>query len=367
MALVGGDVRFYYTVDATTGTNQPDPNDSLGGNRASNTIETVQSSPTSAMTNRFQMIDTAQIGTPPTLPAWLAFCEGVNALQMREIVAFDNGTGEFTFEQPFVGLAAIGDVYRYCELGHLFDAIDREEASGGIPTYRSIVCRNQTGVTLNDRAFFRGFDALDGGVPFDLGVSGDRETGSPATPVIANDRVVPDLLDTLFDSAQTAEFVRPHSAASSQAPKIQTTTWLDLNDIYMWLKRGTPALSRISTASAELLIVSLSNAGGDPDPLTSCVPIVWESVGIVPEVIPTFDRQPRTFGGALVESVCRDDFAQIPIEDESIDHTLTVGPGSLVVDNLAVTDEDGILRVVYVSPENDANAGDTVTVQAKVT
>lgn len=367
MALVGSDVRFYFTIDDTLGTNQPDPNDSLGGNRAGNTIETVQSSLTVAMTNRFQFIDTTQIGSPPTLPAWVAFVEGINALQMRRIIAFDNGTGEFTVEQPFVGLGGIGDFFRYCELGHLFDAVDREEASGGIDTFRSIAVRNQTGVTINDAFYFWGFDSDDGGIPLDLGASGDIEFSAANTPVSANDRVVPDLQDLAFDGASTALFQRPHSRASSLEPNGGHPSWIDTRDNYLWIQRGTQALSRISEASAELLILTLSNTGGDPDPLTTCVPIVWESVGIVPEVIPAFDRKPRTFGGATVVTLCRDDFALVAIPDESIEHELTVGPGSLVIDPQRVTDEDGILRVVYLAPENDANAGDTVTVEARVT
>jgi len=370
VALIGSDFNFYLTVD-TTGhgiTAQPDPNDSLGEYRSTTPVENIESTLTSAMTSRYVCVDSAMIAHPDAAnfpDAWMAFTMGNNAIEMRQVEAFDSTTGTFTFYEEWPGLGAIGDSYRMCWAGHLFAEAGATESAEGSVKYRAIVIHNITGSTLaNVSVYLKEVRKLR--ADFDL-AAGNSSSSGPILDLIADEDTAPDISQSQQAFNQgTGSFADPRSFATAIDQPPGTNTMTNNQHEAIWLRRTILSPSFGGTAAVLLVVGTATTAGGpDPNPFATCVPIVWNVVGFTPSLDVSFDRAVRTFGGAAIDVDFRTAEGDLPVPDQDLwVEIVPPSPGNVISDNPQTTDEDGAVRAVYLSPEDEAEVGTLVTVRA---
>lgn len=324
-----------------------------------------------------EVSDIATFGDGPTQPtidlsdAWVCFVTGSNALTARKIETLDDSTGRVTFAQEWGATPQAGDVYRLYTPQLLFDVASAAECAAGVIDHRCIWWKNETGVTVADVvAYFVPLDPLSTDV--DIAVS-DKSGTASEVPTIADEEDEPDLT-TLgtpdFALSIPASFRHPvdRTTASESPRNGLSTNYANLQQRAMWLRRTVDALSRAGKA-AWLVILEGSTTGGDPDPIGTAFILYFEMAGFTPNLEVEFDRTPRTFGGARITGRLTDADIGVAIEGIDMDFGLIApSPGALSTPSPLpiATDEDGEVLIAYDGPDDEAEVGSSVQVEAKV-
>jgi hypothetical protein len=364
MALTGDAFAFHFSVESGYLDPQTDPDQSLGGFRSATRVEELESAVTSVVST-FMFIDTAQIGGGlDHVGKWMVFVTGNNAVGARQILFHDNTTGEIGVAPEWGSTPQVGDDYRISEATGLFDDVSAPECAEGHVDHRCLYLLNSTSVTLTDIRFY--LEPLDhSGTNMEV-TAGNRSVGTDEVPVSADEEDDPDTDSTGaggFTTTTPQRFRSSRDYASAIEVPSTTSGWNLTNGSTsaLWIRRTIPSLSKRFDDAAWLLVAE--ETGG----VKTAVPIVFNLDGYTAQVTAAFDRTPRTFGGAHITVEVIDADFEFPIEDEDVFIAIDSGPGTL---NSAAqpidTDEDGIARAVYVSPEDDAQAGNTVVIEAKV-
>lgn len=302
---------------------------------------------------------------------YLVFITGVNAMEARKVLFHNVATGEMHLERPLPSLGSSGDIYRLGRAMELFnDGPTPLECAEGLVDHRLIVLRNTTGEQLTNVRFW--LKPLNPRT-IDIQIAaGDTDIGATGIPSIAVDTDVPDIKTTgsAFFSNAVQAFRRPLDFASAtETPHRPTASDLIMGnnvDIPIWIQRTTLPLTRQGKSAWLLVVEAASGSISGAGPWRSACVIASEPAGFTPDFTLTFDRTPRTFGGAHLIARLRDASTGVPVEDIDIEFELLVGPGTIEsVTDPVVTDENGIARAEYIAPEDDSQAGATVTIEAR--
>lgn len=367
MALNGQDIELHLAIPGgTLNDPQPDPNDSLGGPMASTTVEEVESTVTSAG-DEHQFTDNTQTSTSH-VGKWLLFVTGVAAMEALRIETHDTGTGKMTFEGEFLTAPQVGDVYRIFNTSSLFEPATAAQAAQGFTSYRLIFVENATGDTLeNFRAYLQPLDR--GRVTYRIAMSDDQFIGG-AVDVLSDETEEPNLNDADFRQNQRQFWRTPRSfAQAAGSTPFDTSNNLNNNRrIPIWVERTVAPLSQGFEASAWLLILEAASAtGGGAGPWRTGIVLTDEITGFTPSLVVSFDRTPRTAGGARMTVTLTDALSGAPIANESVTIELVApSPGSLAGETGLVTDEAGQVSFVYHAPDDEAEVGTSVQIQASI-
>jgi hypothetical protein len=343
----GDQISFLYSGAASLGAAQTDPNASLGGWQSSTNPYHTEGSLTSAMTLANEFVDTAQIGNlDVAVGDWILFVTGTNALEARKVTAFTSGTGFFRLRDPLPNLGAIGNVYRVHGPNNLFDDVPSSESEVGRVEYRGVFAQQNSGVTLNDPAFY--FSLVEGGTSSpEIAADDGHLTQFPETLSSETDEPDLSLLGT------NIRFERPLNYASAFPAAPATGFWLNTQNRALWLRRTVFANAREEGESVWAVIVETSDTGGDPSPLRSGFLIVFDLDGYPEEIEIEIDRNVYVGGGGRVKATVLTSTG-VPVENEYVGFSIETGPGTLYDDaGNDVTDENGEVAVTYHGPASD--------------
>jgi len=289
---------------------------------------------------------------------WLVFITGANAVDARKIIYHDNTTGEMGFKVPWGTAPVIGEIFRISGARHLFDDVTAQQCAEGHVDYRGISFYNTTGGSLTDVRFYI--------IPLDPGTTGldiacgNAQIGASDMDTISPDTQEPNLVtDSAFSSTRPQSFRRPDDYASGKDAPASGTSFSLANFFHsnIWIRRTTPALSKRKDSAAWLLV--MEETGGTK----TAVPIVYDVLGYDVAFSLDLDRIPRTFGGSRVTARVADDTLGQAAQDESVTIEIDSGPGTLVSETQPLdTDVNGEAFAIYHSPEDDAEAGNSVTI-----
>lgn len=366
----GNEILVHLSGATSAGGAQADPNASLGRFYSSSFLHELEGSVTSGgIGGGRTFADSARIGdgVDAHVGKWILFLTGADAVDYAtRVEAFDNSTGEFILRDVIPNGLSAGDDYRLFVVGNLFDQATALEAALGHVDHRMVALRNiDTNSAANVRVYLEEVDP--GPVAFDLVI--DNAAGSHLDyNALTDDEDDPDL--SQFYTA--ARFTRPESRdtppGQAPAPFVPASgiTALPANgtgSAGLWLRRTVRSASR-GFESVWKLVVDSTTTGGDPDPLRSGALIVSSVAGLTEALAVNLDRFPRLLGGARVRGVLTAQETGLPLEDETVTFSITAGPGTLAQSE-ADTDSDGLARVVYISPTDPADVGQTVTIQGE--
>jgi hypothetical protein len=293
---------------------------------------------------------------------WFVFVTGNNAIDARKCIYHDNTTGVMGFAPVWGTAPAVGEIYRISGPGHLFDDVTAAQCAAGHIDHRCLFLYNGTGVTLTDiRLYLLPLD--DNGVELEV-VAGNLQKGTNPVGSIAVDTDEPDLDDNLGADAFTSSIPQrfkqlPNYAAAINTPDPGTFDLVNLGSLPLWLRRTVPALHKRVDSSAWLLVAE--ETGGTKTAMV----ITHDVLGFTASFTGELDRIPRTFGGGRFTATVVDATIGLPIEDESVTIVISSGPGTLNSESQPLdTDVNGEAFAIYISPEDDAQAGNSVTITA---
>lgn len=362
MPLDGQSFAFHMSVAGVYLNPQGDPNQSLGGYRSSTRVEELESSVTTQVSD-FIFRDSTQTGSSH-VGKWIVFVLGTNAIDARQILYHDTGTGDIGVSPAWGTAPAVGEVYRISGALNLFDNLSVLECVEGHIDHRCLFLYNNTGSILQDIRFY--LEPLNpSGTNFEV-VAGNNMKGVNPVTASADEEDNPST-DTTGASGFTTTTPQRFRAArdyDSARAVPSTTSGFNLNNLNssaLWLRRTTPELTK-KMDNAAWLLVAEQNTG-----VKTAVPLVFDLAGYTPQLAASFDRKPRTFGGARIDISVVDASYGFPIEDEEVYVVIDTGPGTLnSAPQPLSTDADGETYAIYVGPEDEAYVGSTVTVEAKM-
>lgn len=294
---------------------------------------------------------------------WMVFLTGSNAMDSRKIIYHDNTTGVMGFAPVWGTAPSVSDIFRIAGPNDLFDIITASQCAEGGVDYRHLRMWNNTGVLVSDVRLY--LVQLEG-EGFELEIAAGN-LGKGANPIasIATDEDEPDIRDNsgidAFTSTIPQSWRKPDDYESArETPWSSSGFSFNIGQNFgIWLKRTSPVLHKRIDGAAWLLV--MEETGGTK----TAVPIVFDAAGFNPTFTLEIDRKPRTFGGAHVTTRVVDDQIGQPVPDESVTIAITTGPGILNTDTQPLdTDVNGEAGGVYISPEDDAQAGNSVTITA---
>ncbi len=296
---------------------------------------------------------------------WCLMLTGVNATEARFILKHDATTGELFFEKDWPCLSASGDFYRVFNNANLFDNLTQAESANGVTDYRCVYLQNDLGAAIVAGGLW--LVPLDPGpVKLEFAAGG---TTKNTVPSISVDTTVPDIVTTGgsgFDTTNRQDFGQPRDVTASEDFPSGIANMASAGFFPIWLKRTVPKLTRKNTRSAWLLVVGGTNTGGDPSPIRGGMVIASNVVGFTPVVKVVLNRFATAFGGARVEATVSDVLTGALIEGVDVTFKLTSGTGSLAALGPIKTDAEGLAVTGYLPPNNDADVGTTIVVEAKV-
>jgi hypothetical protein len=289
---------------------------------------------------------------------WIVFVTGNNAVDARQIAFFDGSTGDVGVAEAWDSAPVATEIFRICGPQSLFDDITPAQCAEGHTDHRSLCIFNNTGGLITDlRVYLVPLDpnntVLEVACGNAAGTTADIDTISPDTEE-------PNLVtDTTFSSTRPQSWRRPDDYDSAIDTPAGGFNLNSLFHAWVWLRRIVPPLHKRSDSSAWLLVVEETSG------VKSAIPLVFDVDGFNPTFSLVSDRKPRTFGGARVTASVVDNQIGQPVEDESITIAITSGPGTLNTDPQPLdTDVNGEVEGIYISPEDDAQAGNSVTITA---
>lgn len=365
-------MNFRFSGVAATGDSQPDPNDSLGSFRASNSPYAAGTLIVGQTALHLQIYFGA---ADMPVGSWVTFLTGNNAGASRRVAAELGGTVAY-FTDPWPALSAIGDSYRVSDETDLFnDGPTIAECGAGVVDHRGLYFFNESGERLDDLRFYL-MPLNPTTIPLDI-VVGDRPISTPFDNFagISVDTDDPPLTFTGGGgsfSTTVQEFRRPRNFASTlDTPSSGVGSSFNLNNfnaVAIWVKRNVLAQTRKGDSVTWALVAEAADGQTTPGPHVSIMTISSAPAGFTPDLSTAFDRTPRTFGGARVTGTLLDLTTQLPVIGVPMEFSLVApSPGSLATPTPAdYTDDDGQAVVQYTGSEDEADVGDDVEVQTKI-
>lgn len=365
MALVAGDVEWRLSGASSDGGAQSNPALSLGRFASSSTFAWVDSTLTAAASSgAVVVVDSARIGGPVPVDAWLVFVSGplggAGGFFVSRVVSLDTTTGAWSLDRALPAGVSSGNRYLVFESGSLFDDVSPIEAasSAGHADHRMVYAWNITGSNLASVRFH--LEPVEPGpVAFELVAR--NVTTVTDLPAVAVDTDPPSLVN--FPQPRRFVEVRGRDTVAGPQPASGTLAVQTAFKVAVWIRRTISPVA-LGATSVWRLVMSATNTGGDPDPFRSVALLVSRVSGVTPVLSAGFDRRLRVAGGARVEATLRALETGLPLADELLRFEVTGGPGGLV-EVEKETSARGVARVSYLSPTSEASAGDVVTVAAR--
>ncbi len=292
-------------------------------------------------------------------------------------------SGKMLLESPLPADGAIGDTFRICYSGNVFGNVTAEESRLGVTDYRCIAFRSAQPAAITIPRFYiipldTGGCRLDvlpqfqntnfiGTDPMELYGENDGLPPEPhKSPLHQWGRVDGAELGGWSDAnwTESPTFVRPPNVTFA-VPVTGSTSISQNTTRPILLRRIVPSGRAARQRCHFLLVLTSPLTGQDPDPFFSVIPIVFDIEGTPLTITVSFDRFAFIGCGSFVIATVTDTGTGSPVEGVFVDFELTVGPGTLAVNN-AFTNKNGEAIAVYNSPTSDTFEGDPVTVVAKL-
>lgn len=322
----------------------------------------------------------AAMGDGPELPAppvidhagkWITFHTGANINAAREVVDFDDGTGQFTIGDnlgagPLAADAAVSDTYRIWPANGFFSSIDNTQSVERVDVHRLVYMSNGTGGTLPTYRLW--VNAIDPG-PLTCEVAqGDIVGAEPVITVLADEEQTPDLGPTSnfnFTVDSIERFARPGNYPAAEFTSPLTVTQISTADFApVWVRLAFRATEPLPLPHRCVFQINADSANGTT---IGSMLVVIDVEGANEELVLGPDRLLRLAGGARVQAVARDATTGAAIPNRTVSISQTVGPGTLGPQSADVTDDTGNpVRATYLSPTDPADIGDTVTFRVEV-
>lgn len=372
--MAGGElIRFYGTTGSggsADGQSQPDKTLWLGRYRASQRLDEIQSTLTSAQVRLHRFVDTARIGdgVQAHQMKWVLIQTGPAAMSPARVMSFNNSTGEFILDRATLALGQAGDYYAVFDVENVFPSVTAAQASAGQTLYRCIAVRNESGVTLtNARLRFRVLNLE----PYQMGAIWN--TVNSMNFLYVPDQYTSPLNDNghrivlggadLFTYAP-GEFQRPFVAMK---PYFGNQGHLTTRALF--LRREIAANTPYRASVALLVSVESDTTGQDPDPLVGGAIIAFDVAGPTYSTELEVDRYVHINGGCRLNGTIISAVTGEPIENLLVKYQIEPGDdGTLVVANnpttgYEITDEYGRVGATYIAPTNPALEGDAADLQ----
>ena len=315
----------------------------------------------------------ATIGDGPEQPAppvvdhlgkWLVFYSGTNTNEAREIIGWDDSTGEFTVDGDLPADVVATDPYRLFAPNGYFSAVSFDQSVRRAQKVRLGFISNATGLGVSNYRFWV--------VPVDPGplvceIAHGRSTGLTVTGV-ADEEDDPNLGDAGFfvqGALGKERFGRPDSAPEAEFTSPLAVTALPVGAswpifIRLSFRTGEP----VPLAHRSVFQVFAGDSTGTP---IGSFLVVVDVLGADEEMILGPDRALRLKAGARVQALIRDRATGVPVPGKTISISQTAGPGTLGAQSAEVSDDSGNpVRATYLSPTDEADVGATVTFRVEV-
>ena len=380
------DLHVYFTKDG--GGSQTDPNDSIGGLIASNTIYPTQSTLTTVTTDHVFIDSTATGGGEDHVGSWIVFYTGNNLNDHFEIVAWNDGTGEFTIDTLSApATVQVGDTYRLFAPNSLFDSINVTQGSHRfVSTFgksRSVVLSNETAGAFTALPGFRAWiePISPGPLVMQLAMSGNNTWPGRVAERITTEEGEPNIDE---DNDLNIDFAGGGINVGWRPQRWgKPTTWTNATHTPVTPTSGWDVPSLTGTRH-----LWLSVTFNQDEPLPMAGQAMWKvwfgetakgenafmviiDIDGVTEIVSdlTGYQRLRVGGGAVMQVNVIDALSQDPVPDHTVAITLEPpSTGSLGAQNQTLTTADGTpVRAVYTSSTDPADEGDTVTYNVEVT
>lgn len=310
-------------------------------------------------------------GSPPLdyTNKWMTFHGPTNLNEVREVVAFDDSTGEYTLDSDLPSTPQVGDFYRLWGPNGFFSPYDNDQSVRRPFKHRLTYFRNETAAQLNvARLYVK--DIIPGPLVCEV-ACGVRTGGDVFVVGVDNEEDTPDILTLaggfLQGDLKPQTFEKPfnYAQAGNTTPRGR--------DQSVGVNAGIQAFIRLSFRDNEPIpigtrcvfqVFSDFNNGQT----IGCLLIVVDVLGADEELILGPDRKLRIAAGARVQAIVRDRATKALIPNHTVNITLEApSPGSLGPQNKEVTDETGIpVAAVYLSPTDGGEEGEDVTFTIEV-
>lgn len=350
--MAAGNFAFHAELAKVGGGAQTDPNDSLGGQRSGTNVEDLEGTIT-AVASTSVFTDSSQISAADWTGAWLVFYDGtLNVNVAREVVDFDDSTGEFTVSPTLPELPVVAQRFRAFRPNGLFDAFSSDKSV-------SMVDRHRLSFAFSDTTFVSavGFwvrDLQPG--PLTLELAASPKVNDIIT-AIGDESQAPDIVTSAGGlinppasgpSGSQQVWLRPAEYAT-QVPVQGGSRQLSNQAKALWLRlrwRGGSQLPRPQRCVFQVMLDTTTASS------TGSFMVVVDILGPVLEFGLGPDRALRIAGGARVQANVRDVVTQAPVPDYTATIELVApSPGSIGPQNQDVTTDDGVvLERVYTSP-----------------
>lgn len=361
----GNEIGFYLSTASSGTVPQPDPFASRGGYRSSTSLHHTESTLTANMTDKDVAVDSSNSTSPAEYAgAWLLFMTGNLHTTARKIASFDDATGTFTFDEPFDALASSGDYYRVFVPEAVFDDLGSVVCGAGQTDYRMVYGRNNGAAALTDR--WTQISCLAGGsVNIELAAT-SRSWGEPIPHAYMADVFTePDFAIPWELNSYLGHWSRPvYQDEVYDQPPIDDD-WYTYECSALWLKRTVEPATLADGQCVYMVTFGFAETGWDPDPLRSSFLLVFGVDGFNAEIALSADRKPRIRGGCRVKATVTVQETGLVVEGVPVQWALD-GDGTLYIPENVDTDANGEAWVVYHSPTDQAKAGNTLTIEARV-
>ena len=361
----GNQIGFYLSTASAGTVPQPDPSASRGGYRSSTALHHTEGTLTSNMTDKDVAVDSANSTSPSEyVGAWLLFITGNLHTTAREIASFDDATGTFTFDEPFDALAASGDYYRVFVPEAVFDDLGSIVCGAGQTDYRMVFGKNNGAATLTNR-WTQVTQLAGGSVGLEIAATGRDYGESLGHDYMSDVFTEPDFSTPWESNAYLGHWSLPlwQDEVYDQPP--YDDNWTSAECSGLWLKRSIDPATLDDGQCVYMVTFGFDEMGGDPEPLRSSFLVVFGVDGFNAAIALEADRKPRIRGGCRVKATVTVEETGLVVEGVPVQWSLD-GDGTLYIPEDIETDADGEAWVVYHSPADQAKAGNTVTIEARV-
>lgn len=381
----------YFTTESGHQAVQSDPNDSLGGfisstecHRQYQVFATPVGEQVTATTSAAVFEVASLIGQDVEVGWWLTYhTAGANIQQMREIVAFDDGTGQVTLDAPLPATPTINDFIRVWPPNRLFRTITAAESSSFPSTgwHRCIGVLNQIDNTTGWKAWLNpvrpgplrcdiamGFGSLSALTGFDvLSIASEFDEPDLVTPSFISSR--PGFSGDFSGgpNQRPQRFDDPRSSAGAIITPVpyDSTSWPNGSPRPIWIRmslEGEVGDMALPQRCVWQLLISDTSGGK-----LGTMPLIADIAGPDQTIDARVDRVPVIGGGARLEVDIRDAATGRTVPDRTVRLSKTSGSGTLLAQNLDQTNTDGdVIRSSYIASTNPADAGDTIDFRVEV-
>jgi hypothetical protein len=361
---------------------QPDPNDSLGGFKSSDTVDELDGTITGAG-DLYHFTDSARAGPTDYTGSWIifmgefAFVAATDEVNFAvEVIGFDTGTGEFTLEGPLPIVLTVGHLYRLYVPNNLFSAWDALTSVSQETRYRLMFAAAGPNGQVDPRLNVWITDHRPGPLLLECACSTHQALDGAAIeiPTITNERTEPDIISSAGNMITTGALGAsqdwrrsPDNQAERMTPIAGGSIVLSGNQHRaIWLKLSWRDAATLPRPQTCVFQVHFQGDIGDEELGASFMVIVGID-GPDLELIMGPDRKNRRLGGSRVKAIVRDSVTKFPVPNYTPVITLDTAEGTLHPQNQEETSDDGVVvQRVYTSSILDADVGKDIDFSMEV-